>query len=371
MPGGGQFAVGDGGRIVLIDEQTLAPSATIQVVDTGGGIGTVTWRINGVTVVVDDKVDRGISVSSTGSDKPRDAAIPIQRLLTLSPGENVIEVVAGDAEGRVASDPAILHLTCRDEISETPVLYLLSVGINQYRDGALRLTYSVPDARSISEAIHNRSKPLFQKIVIEQVFDSDVTLAGLEVAFDRLSGRVQTQDVFVFYVAGHGVAQEGRYYLLPYDFRYRSEASIRENGITQNQLQKWLAAIPARKSLVLLDTCNSGAFTQGKPLQRGIAEKAAVNRLTRATGRAIIVAAKDDQPALEGYKGHGLFTYVLLNALEEADRVFGNKDGHTSIFEIAAYVDTHVPDITFKQFGYEQVPQVNMQGQDFPIATAR
>jgi WD40 repeat protein len=336
------------------------------IIDTGGGIGTATWKINGVTVGVTDDAGRGIAVSGTGA--PQRAGVPLKRLLTLSPGENVIQVTVKDATGDVVSEPAVLHLTCRDEISATPSLYLLTVGINQYRDGALRLNYSVPDARSISEAFTARSKRIFPNVVIEQVFDQDATSAGLEAMFAKLSRKVQTQDVFVFYVAGHGVAQDGRYHLLPYDFRYRNEASIRESGITQDQLQKWLAGIPARKSLVLMDTCNSGAFTQGKAVQRGIAEKTAINRLTRATGRAIIVASKDDQPAMEGYKGHGVFTYVLLNAFTEADTVFGNSDGQTSIFEVAAYVDTHVPEITFKQFGYEQVPQVNMQGRDFPIA---
>jgi hypothetical protein len=52
---------------------------------------------------------------------------------------------------------------------------------------------------------------------------------------------------------------------------------------------------------------------------RGMAEKTAIARLTRATGRATIVASTDSQPALEGYKGHGMFTYVLLEAFHQAD----------------------------------------------------
>jgi hypothetical protein len=81
-----------------------------------------------------------------------------------------------------------------------------------------------------------------------------------------------------------------------------------------------------------------------------------------------IVAAKDDQPAMEGYKGHGVFTYVLLKALQETDKYYGNGDKQTSIFKISSYVDEKVPKITFKAFGYEQVPKLNMQGSHFPIA---
>ena len=44
-----------------------------------------------------------------------------------------------------------------------------------------------------------------------------------------------------------------------------------------------------------------------------------MERLTRATGRTFLTATTDDAPALEGYRGHGLFTYSLLDALDKAD----------------------------------------------------
>ncbi|MFC1856713.1 caspase family protein [Thermodesulfobacteriota bacterium] len=342
----------------------------IDLFDTGGGIGTIEWKINGVTVGVLNEKDRGIAVVPKSSSA-ESQGIRLKQLLTLSPGENLIQVTANERTNEVTSMPVQLILNCGDEISKNPSLYLVTIGINKYRDGSLRLNYSVPDAKSIGAAFGQHSRSIFEKIVIEQVFDENATLKGIEAAFNKVRPQVQTQDVFVFYMAGHGVTQNGRYHFLPHDFRYRNEESIAKSGITQDHLQKWLATIKARKSLVLMDTCNSGAFTKAQALQRGIAEKTAVNRLTRATGRAIIVAAKDGQPALEGYQGHGVFTYVLLNAFKEADNSFGNRDQQTSIFEIAAYIDENVPEITYKQFGYEQIPQVNMQGRDFPIGVVK
>jgi WD40 repeat protein len=342
----------------------------IDLFDTGGGIGTIEWKINGVTVGVLDEKDRGIAVVPK-SDPAESQGVRLKQLLTLSPGENLIQVTANGRTNEVTSMPARLILNCKDEISDRPSLYLVTIGINKYRDGSLRLKYSVPDAKSIAAVFGQHSRSIFEKIVIEQVFDENATLEGIEAAFKKIRPQIQTQDVFVFYMAGHGVTQNGRYHFLPHDFRYKNEESIAKNGITQDHLQKWLATIKARKSLLLMDTCNSGAFTKAQALQRGIAEKTAVNRLTRATGRAIIVAAKDDQPAMEGYQGHGVFTYVLLGAFREADKTFGNRDKQTSIFEIATYINEYVPKITYKQFGYEQIPQVNMQGRDFPIAVTK
>jgi uncharacterized caspase-like protein len=96
-------------------------------------------------------------------------------------------------------------------------------------------------------------------------------------------------------------------------------------------------------------------------------EKTAIDKLMRATGRATIVAATDSQPAMEGYQGHGVFTYVLLQALRRADASHGNRDGITGIFELAAYVDDQVPVITQQAFKFEQFPQVHLVGSDFPI----
>ena len=98
-----------------------------------------------------------------------------------------------------------------------------------------------------------------------------------------------------------------------------------------------------------------------------MAEKTAIAKLTRATGRATIEASTDAQPAAEGYEGHGVFTYVLLQGLRHADTEYGNRDGYTGLFELAAYVNDQVPAITMKAFNFEQIPQVHMLGTDFPI----
>jgi len=94
-------------------------------------------------------------------------------------------------------------------------------------------------------------------------------------------------------------------------------------------------------------------------------------KLTRATGRASIVASTDAQPAAEGYQGHGVFTYVLLQALRHADGQFGNRDGYKGLFELAAYVNDQVPSITMDAFNFEQIPQVHMVGTDFPIGVVK
>ena len=61
------------------------------------------------------------------------------------------------------------------------------------------------------------------------------------------------------------------------------------------------------------------ARSPAKARDRALARGAANDRLVQATGRTILTASSGDADALEGYRGHGLFTYNVLEALERAD----------------------------------------------------
>ena len=200
--------------------------------------------------------------------------------------------------------------------------------------------------------------------------DAEVTRSQLSAAFEALANRVRAEDVFIFFLAGHGVTVDGRYYFLPVDFRYHNQGSFRESAVSEEDLQRWLSGIAAQKSLVMLDRCNSGSYVEAQLSSRGMAAKTAIDRLIRATGRATISASSASEVALEGVEGHGVLTYSLLEALADGDRLNGNRDGWVSTLELTAFVAEAVPELTMRHFGYEQVPQFNLHGTDFPLAKA-
>jgi hypothetical protein len=171
--------------------------------------------------------------------------------------------------------------------------------------------------------------------------------------------------VFVFFIAGHGKTVDGRYYFIPQDFKFTSKDAIVKSGIGQGQWQRWFSRVAAKKSLLLYDTCESGSLTGDGIAQRGLERVTALDKLTRAMGRTVLSAATDDAPALEGYKGHGVFTYALLEALKSGD---GNKNRLIEITELAGYIDARVPEISYKAFKLRQVPQMKIVGSNFPLA---
>jgi WD40 repeat protein len=349
-----RFASPKDGQRIAAEEIT----AEAEIIDRGGGIGRVEWRINGVTL--------GVETRGLGRAADADKVVTVRQALTLDDGENTIEVVAYNAKSLIASVPAVLKVNRGGaQVAFQPRLYALTVGVNEYYDSRLRLTYASPDATALAEALQRVGEKIYERIELKTVLDADVNTANLDKVFGELSQRVRAQDVFVFFIAGHGKTVDGRYYFLPQDFRYQGEDSIVQRGIGQERWQEWFARIRARKSILLYDTCESGTLTGDRVAQRGLERVAALDRLTQAMGRTVLTASTDDAPALEGYRGHGVFTYALLDAFGRADT---NRDGLIEVTGLAAYVDRQVPELSFEAFHVRQIPQMRIVGSNFPLA---
>ncbi|WP_157955827.1 MULTISPECIES: caspase family protein [Devosia] len=342
-----------------VDADSITVNASIT--DRGGGIGKVEWRVNGITLGIEE---RGFDRLSPQADLVMAQAVAVSQTLSLDPGDNLIEVLAYNESGLVASEPASVMVKWNGASSMAPPrLHVLAVGVDDYYDSRLKLNFAASDARAVGEAFRAAGEKLYQSVEVTTVLDQAVTASNLGQVFADLSDKVRPRDVFVLFMAGHGKTLDGRYYFLPHDFRYTDESSIAAGGIDQDQFQEWLALIPARKSMLLYDTCESGSLTNGAA-SRGLEEVAALARLTRAMGRTILSASTDNAPAIEGYNGHGVFTYALLKSLEEGD---SNGDGSIEVTELAGSIDLLVPQISFDAFRLRQVPQMSIVGSSFPV----
>ena len=340
------------------------------IADQGGGIGKVEWRVNGITVGASDAA---VQKGSAGRHLDQSQEI------ALDPGDNLIEVVAYNAAGLVASVPAKTTIKWTGtEPTAKPHLHILAVGVNDY-DEVKKLNFGVPDATALADglSLKEASQDLYDGVSVTKVLDKEATAQHLEEVFADLKSTIRPRDVFIFYAAGHGVTDDGRYYFIPQDFKYQvSEPfakNLAERAIGQEQLQRWFAMIPARKSIVMFDTCESGSLTSlpgelqvALNTRGGLEQLAAVGRLIQATGRTTLTAAMDDQSALEGYRGHGVFTFALLEALAHAD---SNGNGLVEVTELLEYIDTRVPEITDKTWHVRQIPRFLLQGSNFPLVS--
>jgi WD40 repeat protein/uncharacterized caspase-like protein len=343
-----------------------------RVTDRGKGVGRIEWRVNGVTAAVLAKAP------GSGS------TYTVARQLALDPGDNTVEVVAYNGKNLLASLPARTTVKFTGPADKAkPRLHILAIGINRYVDDKLApsLEFAEKDAAAFAESLKTAAAGLYDKdsIHITPVVGKDATRANLERTIDSIAADIHPRDTFILFASGHGTSANGRFYLIAQDHQGGIDPqALAERAIGQDQLQDWLAnRIKAKKAIILLDTCESGALVAGHRRSRiddGPTSEAAVGRLHEATGRPVLTGAAAGKWALEGAiddKGerHGVFTLALLKALREGDT---NGNGLIELSELVAYVQTTVPNIAAgvddEGKPGNQAARFGSRGEDFVVA---
>src|SRR5262249_40614688 len=154
-------------------------------------------------------------------------------------------------------------------------LHILALGINKYVDkgwtppGASDtllfkpLKLAVNDARAVAEDLEKAAGSQYAEVKVTLLNDEEASRDGVERAINRLANDVLPQDTFIFFAAAHGISENGRFYLIPQDYQGAPDALARA-AIGQDRLQDWFAnRLRAKKALILLDTCESGALVAG------------------------------------------------------------------------------------------------------------
>ena len=167
--------------------------------------------------------------------------------------------------------------------------------------------------------------------------------------------------MFASFIAGHGRNIAGTYYFLPQDLSFEGDRTVMSHGIRQGTWEAWLKAIPATKSILILDTCESATAARNLDVER----ETAIERLRHATGRSVITAAS--RAAFEGYQGHGLLTYTILDAFRKPDT---GGDDEVDLYQLASHVDREVPIISQKVFGEPQSVHTTRSRATFHSASA-
>ena len=288
---------------------------------------------------------------------------------------NGINTLRATAFSRDRTEAHPFEVNIEVEIAEaTADLHIVAVGINSYKNPQYKLNCSVPDAQAVIACLSERGDRIFRNIQIQTVLDEAATRSGIEAALKQVQQEARPEDVFVFYYAGHGVMSEGipghpaDFYLVSTDVTqlYGGDAILAEMAVSSLRLRYMCQWIRARKQLLILDACQSGAMVK-KLAVRGMAEEKAIAQLARSAGVVVLASAESEQPASEAKElGHGLFTYTLLQGMEgKADG--SPKDGKVTVNELSGYVQDQIPELTKRYRGEPQYPMVYVYGQDFPL----
>jgi hypothetical protein len=323
--------------------------------DMGGGIDGIRLYHNGKAIGEDI---RGLKViPGTGKTVKSYSVILVE-------GDNTFRAV-GFSRDRTESNPSEIMVRLLAPEKKTS-LYVVTVGINHYKNPALNLNYAEPDARGIADFFRKKGRDLFKTVTVTDMYNELATKAAFLSGLDTLK-QTSPQDAVVVYLAGHGENIDEKWYFIPHELTYpEREEDVRKYAISSDELSESIKNINARKVLVMIDACKSGAALIAF---RGFEDRKALSQLSRATGVHVVAASSKDQFAAEVKElGHGVFTYTLLEGLNGKAAGGGNT---VSVRKLMGYIEENLPELTQKYKQEAQYPVVDSRGMDFPLAKGK
>ena len=337
-------------------------TVNVRLTDGGGGIGDVGLFLNG-TAVARDSADAGPLLASTGSTR--------RYTVRLVDGLNVLIAEANNADNTMHSKSAPVKIVANLPAANRPIVHAIVVGIQEFANPNLKLVYPVEDANLFATTLTKYTKGLFsdQPDIKVMTKPEDTTRDALIKSVKAMQSTVGPDDLFVFYVASHGTTDDGEYFLITSNVGSVSTEHLKTDAISKQELTALIASIPATKKLMIIDTCYAGALGNALAMTRGLDEQTAMKILSRSVGTTVLAASTSTQEAVEGYQGHGLFSYVVAEGLAGKGDV--EKNGFVSTLGLAHYVDAQVPELALREFNHKQFPTTEISGQEFPLTKVR
>lgn len=315
------------GCLPLTTDQIRVPAlaetlrVSLRLTDRGLGVGAVDVFVN----------DRNVGRSQPAgvvAGASVDHAVDVP----LDPGSNEIQLRVYDGENAVflETEPILL---VSEQTGGQGRLFVLAVGVDQYRVSRLNLRFAVADARTFAETVLQNAAGLFRDVQVTQLFDAQATRANLTRELERLAREVRPQDTFFLYIAGHGVRSgiDDRFLFLPHDTAdLTSWEQVQRTSVDETTLIGALARIPARNGFLFMDTCYSGKITAD-----------ALANVSHETGRFLLTASTSVQEALDSYNSqNGVFGHAVKEAL--SGRAARDEEGTISALAVGEYVARRV-----------------------------
>jgi uncharacterized caspase-like protein len=300
------------------------------------------------------------TAGTTTVSKPKGEVVKECKEIEAVPGDNEVSVTAFNGSNTIQGAMKTVSFNAKI-LPQEPHLYVLSIGIDKYRDGSVNLNYAMKDASDIEEKLLKQSATIYrpENIHHELLINDRATRENIIKKIDELAKAVRPTDGFILFVAGHGLLLQNQYYMLTHEY----DGTISEgNTISSNAIIEMSKKIKSLSQLFIFDTCHAGGVDY---IVSGLYD-ARMSVLAKKMGLHIYASASDRQAAMDGYKGNGLFTYTLLDGLNNNRAADKNKDGKITVVGLGEYSKKMTVDIS-KQIGQNQTPLIINFGKDSPI----
>lgn len=248
-----------------------------------------------------------------------------------------------------------------------PRSWALLIGVSDHQDRKL------PPLRGVRKDVSDMEVALrrlgFDEILVLR--DQLATKGAIERALaGDLRRRVGPDDRVLILFSGNGMTlplpggSEEEGYLVPYD---GDPDDLPVTAISMTGITEMLQRLPARHTLIILDTCHAGYVLANQKPPEGL-DRSSWQRLVASRGVQAIAAGTKGQMARETRDG-GLFTQTLIDGLRGGADL--NGDGVITLDELGTWV---YPRVKRASEGDQDVQWGNMSGAGqffFPLPGRR
>ena len=180
----------------------------------------------------------------------------------------------------------------------------LLIGNNTYSEPVPKLETPITDIERIG-------KILREQFGYEVTVLRNATKAATARALNQLASTVSADDSVLVFYAGHGYLMEDvkMGYWLPVD----ASAKTATNWISNEDISRFLAAIPARQVILVSDSCYSGTLTREFRITGS--GKVDADEVLRKRSVIAFSSGGDEPVSDEGKGGHSIFAWHFINVL--------------------------------------------------------
>jgi len=261
------------------------------------------------------------------SSTPNDIAVVPLAVLSCFLAGCAAHMAGGAAQSKrqgPEKSPAIVSDIDRPaaRLAEQPDDYALIIGIEKYAQDLPDAQFAEHDAAAVKDHLRALGFPERNiKFLTGESATGKSLAAYLE---DWLPRHVKENSRVFFYFAGHGAPdfETGQAYLVPSDGR---PDFIETTGYPVKKLYAKLSALKAKRVIVALDACFSGAGGRSVKAKGALPIVAPIETALSPDSKITLFAAVACQEsATLPEQGHGTFTYFFLKGLSGEAR---NADG--------------------------------------------
>jgi WD40 repeat protein len=285
----------------------------------------------------------------------------IETKVRIIAGENHLTAYAFNSSN-IKSQDGSLTVTGPETLRRKGHLFLVAVGVNSYSNPAYNLKFASADAQAFAETVEKNEKSTgsFDGVSVTTLLDSQATREAILSALHDIAAKAQPEDAVSIFLASHGAASGGHFYLVPHDLGYDGSPAnlnpdawktILSHSISDQDLENAFQAIDTGRILLILDACNSGQALEAEGKRVGPINSRGLAQLAYEKGMYVLAASQSYQAALEVSElGHGLLTHSLIaEGLNERKADFEPKDGKIVVEEWLDYAAKRVPEIQLER----------------------